>query len=155
MRVFEQHVRDGEIEVCQIGSKGLPWRISKGLWGPASLKRWTSGLVLDGGPFSPRKIFADLKVLCADAQRIYPGCTSEAVGHERPPASTRPRRGPRPGKSKAVERAMQEKIELGTLSIEVLRESTEEALVADFGYSRPTVRRARKSVLVKSDSISE
>jgi len=155
MRVFERHVRDREINVCQIKAEGLPWSIPSGLWGPGSLKRWTGGLVLDGGQYYWGKIFPNLEVLLADAERIDPGCTTEAASHERAPTSTRPRRGPRPQKSEAVERAMCEQIERGTLSIDELRRTKEEALVAEYGSSRTTVRRARKSVLAGRSSISE
>jgi hypothetical protein len=155
IRAFERHVRDGDINVCQIGSGGLPWSIPSGLWGPGSLKRWTGGLVLDGGQYYWGKIFSNLEVLLADAERIDPGCTTEAASHERAPTSTRPRRGPRPQKSEAVERAMCEQIERGTLSRDELRRTKEEALVAEYGSSRTTVRRARNSVLAARNSISE
>jgi hypothetical protein len=100
MRAFERHVRDREINVCQIRAGGLPWSIPNGLWRPGSLKRWTGGLVLDGGPYWG-KIFPNLEVLVADAESIYPGCTSEAVSHERTPTPTRPSRGPRPKKERS------------------------------------------------------
>jgi hypothetical protein len=153
MRVFERHVRDGEIKVCQIGSRGLPWSIPSGLWGLGSLKRWTQGLVLDGGQFYRGKFFANLEVLLADAERIHPGGPLES--HERTPTPTQPRRGPRPRKSEAIERAMSEQIERGTLSIDALRRTKEEALAAEYVCSRTTVRRARKSVLAKRSSISQ
>jgi hypothetical protein len=152
MRVFERHVRDGDINVCQINTAGLPWSIPSGLWGPGSLKCWTSGLVLDGGPYYRGKIFPNLEVLLADAERIGPGCTAEVVSHERAPTSARPRRGPRPEKSEAIERAMCEQIERGALSIEALIGAKEEALAAEYGRSRTTVRRARNSVLKKLNS---
>jgi hypothetical protein len=155
MRVFERHVRDREINVCQINAGGLPWPIPSGLWRPGSLKRWSGGLVLDGGPYYWGKIFPNLEVLVADAESIYPGCTSEAVSHERTPTPTRPRRGPRPKKSEAVERAMWEQIERGTLSMDELRGTKEEALAAEHHCSRKTVRRARKSVLSRTSSTSE
>jgi hypothetical protein len=148
MRGFERQAREGEINVCQIGSGGHPWFISRGLWGPGSLKRWTGGLVLDGGPYYGGKIFPNLLVLAADAESIYPGCASEPLSHG---TSTpkRPSRGPRPKKSEAVERAMCEQIERGILSIDELRGAKEEALAAEYGCSRTTVRRARKSFSVE------
>jgi hypothetical protein len=155
MRVFERHVRDREINVCQIKAGGLPWSIPSGLWRPGSLKRWTGGLVLDGGPYYWGKIFPNLEVLVADAESIYPGCRSEAASHERTPTPTRPSRGPRPKKSEAVERAMCEQIERGTLSIDELRRTKEEALAAEHRCSRTTVRRAIKSVLRRTSSTSE
>jgi hypothetical protein len=155
MRVFERHVRDGEINVYQIGPGGLPWSIPSGLWGPGSLKRWTGGLVLDGGPYYWGKIFPNLEVLVADAESLYPGCMSEAVSHEPTLTPTRPRRGPRPEKREAVERAMCEQIERGTLSMDKLRRTKEEALAAEYRCSRTTVRRARKSVLSRRSSNSE
>jgi hypothetical protein len=57
------------------------------------------------------------------------------------------RRGPRPEKLAATIRAMHRDIETGKLDRNKLDTSTEEALKADYGVSRETVRKARVRVL--------
>jgi hypothetical protein len=155
MRIFEQDARVGAIKVYQAGPSGDHWVAPLGLWRPGSLNRWAGGLALDGGQFAWGKIYPNLEVRLADAARRYPGHGSDPVGRERPPAPVRPSRGPRPKKSEAVERAMYEKVERGTLLIDALVNTTEEALAAEYGVSRTTARRAKNSVLARRNSISE
>jgi hypothetical protein len=155
MRAFEQHARDGAINVYQTAQSGDRWAAPRGLWRPGSLKRWVGGLAVDGGPFAWSKIYPNLEIRLDDAERQYPGFDRGTVGRKRPAAPVRPRRGPRPKKSKAVEDAMHEQIEQGTLTIQALSERKEEALAAEYDCSRTTARRARNSILTRIRSIPE
>jgi hypothetical protein len=155
MRSFEQHARDGAIKVYQTAPNGQRWVAPPGLWRPGSLRGWTGGLVLEAGPLAWGKIYPNLEISFDDAKRHYPGFDPGTVGRKRPHAPVRPSRGPRPLKSKAIEDAINEQIERGSLSIQALRERKEEALVAEYGCSRTTVRRAKKAVLARKSSMPE
>lgn len=115
---------------------------------PADQDFFADARWLSENPITRRFIPATLAAVVAPqtASPPSPMPTTDLFSDEKRPAQAR-KRGPKSLKVPAVATAMRDAVSRRTLTCETLEHATEESLVAEFGTSRDTVRKARMIVL--------